>query len=70
MDVSTIINEPKAHKGLLREELLLLRHTLDLHLGRPRELVDETIAKTPKILSAQNLLGSRILDQRFAHLWY
>jgi hypothetical protein len=62
MDVSTIINEPKAHKGLLREELLLLRHTLDLHLGRPRELLDETIAKAPKILSAQNLPGSWIKD--------
>ena len=62
MDVGTTTNEPKAHKRLLREELLLLRHTFDFHLGRPRELLDETIAKAPKTHRAQNLPGSWIKD--------
>jgi hypothetical protein len=62
MDVSTIISESKAHKGLLREELLLLRHTFELHLGWPRELLDEATAKAPKILQAQNLPSSWIKD--------
>jgi hypothetical protein len=35
MDANTATDtQPKAHKGLLREDLLLLRHTFDLHLGQ------------------------------------
>ncbi|TVY32827.1 hypothetical protein LSUB1_G007974 [Lachnellula subtilissima] len=36
MDNNTTTIRPKAHKGLLREDLILLRHTFDLHLGRSR----------------------------------
>ena len=49
MYVDTTATEAKARKVLLREELLLLRHTFNLHLGRPREDLDQAITKKPKI---------------------
>lgn len=48
------ITQPKAHKGLLRGDLLLLRHTFGLHFGRSQEGLDQN--------RGQNLPGSKIKD--------
>jgi hypothetical protein len=58
MDTETPITERKAHKGLLREELLLLRHTFSLNFGRSQENFDRACAKA----GGENLPGSTIKD--------
>ncbi|TVY59112.1 hypothetical protein LCER1_G000646 [Lachnellula cervina] len=58
MDADTITAQPKSHKGLLREELILLRHTFDLHLDRSRG--DFNLAYADR--RGQNLPESTIKD--------
>jgi hypothetical protein len=48
---------PKSHKGLLREDLLFLRHIFNLHLGRSQGL-DQTCV----LNLGRNLPGSMIKD--------
>jgi hypothetical protein len=61
MDDPITTNSQKAHNSLLREELVLLRHYLDLHLDRSRVMLERACAKKPKILG-QNIPGSNIKD--------
>lgn len=55
MDDTKIL--PKAHKGLLREDLLFLRHIFNLHLGRSQSS-DQICA----LNQGRNLPGSMIKD--------